>query len=192
MLADLLYWLDAHPYLWPAFIIPARILDQSLGTVRTIAVVRGNKVLATVLGFAEVLVWVLAVSGVLQEITVLKVVSYAAGFALGNLVGIHLESWLAMGQQIVTMVSSHRTQSVAFALRLANLVVTEVPAKGSSGEVAMCFVVVPRRRTGEVLRIARGVDDQVRAVVEDVRSTDLTLPRMAVAPTGWRGVFKRK
>ncbi len=191
MLADLLTWLDAHPYLWPLFIVPARVADVSLGTVRTIAVVRGRRVLATVLGFVEVILWVSVVSGVLAEITLLKLVSYATGFALGNLAGIWIEQRMALGEQLVTLVSSHRTQSVAFALRLANYVVTEVPAKGRAGEVAMCFAVVPRRQTRELLTTARGVDADVHAVVQDINATDLTMPHTRRA-TGWRAVFQRK
>ncbi len=192
MLADLLTWLDAHPYLWPLFIVPARVLDVSIGTVRTIAVVRGRRGLATVLGFFEVLVWVSVVSGVLVEVTAIKLVSYAAGFALGNLVGIKIEERIALGHQLVTVISDARQQSVAFALRLSNLVVTEVPAKGREGEVALCFTVVPRRRTAEVIAKAKAVDNTAHVVVEDLRSTDLGQTPAHVNPSGWRGVFKRK
>ncbi len=192
MLTDLLLWLDAHPYLWPAFIVPARILDVSMGTVRTIAIVRGRSVMATVLGFVEVLIWVTIVSGVLADVTALKLVSYAAGFALGNMAGIAIEQRMAMGHQLITIIADHRQRSVAFALRLADFTVTEIPAKGRDGEVAMCFTVVPRRRTAEVIAKAKAVDQQAHVVVEDLRSTDLGHTPAHTRPTGWRAVLKRK
>ncbi len=191
-MGDLFTWLNANPWFWPLFIVPARVLDVSIGTMRTIAVVRGNRVLATVLGFFEVLIWVTAVSGVLVDVTPIKLLSYAAGFALGNLTGILIENRIALGSQMVMLVSTQRTQSVAFALRMGNFMVTEVPGKGARGDVALCFCVVPRRQVPRVLGIARGVDPGVHAVLEDVRFTELMQPQSAGAFTGWRSVLKRK
>lgn len=185
-------YLDAHVWLWPAFIIVARICDVSIGTVRTILVVRGWVKWAAVLGFFEVLIWALASAGVLVDISLLKVVSYAAGFAMGNAAGILIERRIALGKQMIMLVSSGRSASVAFALRLAGFGVTQVPAKGMSGKVAMCLVVVPRRKTEEVLRIARHVDEAIHATVQDVQDTSLTIPTTPTMLTGWRSIGKRK
>ena len=56
----------------------------------------------------------------------------------------------------------------------------------------MCFTVVPRRRTAEVIAKARAVDPKAHIVVEDLRSTDLGYPTHGHSPTGWRAVLKRK
>jgi hypothetical protein len=66
-----------------------RIVDVSIGTIRTIAVVRGRPSVAVVLGFFEVLVWLLAISQVLARVMQEPIValSYAGGFAAGNGVG---------------------------------------------------------------------------------------------------------
>jgi uncharacterized protein YebE (UPF0316 family) len=191
-MAALFAWLNENPWFWPMFIIPARIMDVSIGTIRTIAVVRGNRGLATALGFFEVLIWATAVSGVLADVTPIKLLSYAAGFAMGNLTGILIEKRIALGSQLVMLVSTQRTQSVAFALRMANYMVTEVPAKGARGDVALCFTVVPRRQVEPVLQIAHKVDPGVHAVLEDVRFTELMQPRGGGAFTGWRAIMRKK
>lgn len=186
--------LNAHPLLWVPFIIVARVMDVSLGTMRTIFVVRGHRLVASVLGLAEVIIWVIAVSGVLQAVTWLKILSYGVGFGLGNACGIWLEQKLAVGKQMVTLISPHRTNAAAAALRLAGYKVTELPAKGIRGSVAMCITVVSRRRTRQVLRIARQVDEEILSAVSDVRET--TLIRRPVggrtAGSGWRDIIKKK
>lgn len=185
-------WLDAYPMFWPVFIILARIMDVSLGTVRTICVVRGARWTASLLGFCEVIVWITAVSGVLVHPTLVKVVSYGLGFALGNACGIWLESKLAMGQQRVIAMSKNYNQAIAMALRMADYTVTEVPARGGRGEVAMCFVIAPRKRTGRIIQIIKGADEDAVVVVEDVRQTVMSRrPPTAVATT-WRAVLKKK
>ena len=59
-------------------------------------------------------------------------------------------------------------------------------------DTALCFAVVPRRRTAAVVRIARAVDLEVITVVEDVRDTSLARHLMDVPATGWRALVKKK
>ena len=191
-MTEVFAFLDAYPWFWPFFIIAARVADVSIGTVRTILVVRGWVKWAAVLGFFEVLLWASASAAVLTDISLLKVTSYAVGFAAGNATGIMIERRIGLGQQLVMLVSAKRTSSVAFALRLAGFGVTEIPAKGMGGMVAMCFAVVPRRKTPEVLRVARSVDEAVHAITQDVQQTSLAVPVTPTMPTGWRAILKRK
>jgi len=193
-MAELIQWLDAHAWAWPMFIIVARIVDVSLGTLRTIMVIRGHRVMAAGLGFFEVLVWIIAVSGVLQDATFVKVVSYAVGFAAGNAVGIIIDQKLGIGMQMISFVSSRRVHSVAFALRLADFRVTEVPARGERQKVALGFTVVSRRQVGKVFDIARGVDPDVQLTIHDVRSSTLGIPQDtgAFGINGWRFRVKKK
>jgi len=185
-------WLDAYPIFWPIFIILARIADVSLGTVRTICVVRGARWTAAWLGFMEVIVWITAVSGVLIEPTLVKVVAYGVGFALGNACGVWMESGLAMGQQRVVAISKHYSQAIAMALRMADYTVTEVPARGQQGKVAMCFVVAQRKCANQIVDIITGADEDAVVVVEDVRRTVMSRRPAATTLTGWRSVPKKK
>src|SRR3989338_8300095 len=82
----------------PLLIFLARVCDVSVGTVRLILLYRGRRVLAPLLGFFEVLIWLLAVRQIMFNLTNPVVfISFAAGFAAGNYVGIILEEKLAVG-----------------------------------------------------------------------------------------------
>jgi len=192
-MAVLSEWLDAHAMVWPLYIFFARILDVSIGTMRTIFVVRGHRLTAAGLGFFEVIIWLTAVSGVLHgDLSVMKAVAYGLGFASGNVVGIWLEQLLALGQQRVVLISRGRHHSVAFGLRLADFAVTEIPARGREGDVAMSFVIVPRRLTDDVIRLARTIDPEVFVTVDDVRHSSMLQVIGTHAPTGWRAIMKKK
>jgi len=186
-------WLDFHPLFWPVFIFCARIVDVSIGTLRTICMVRGATWLAPALGFFEVLIWITAISGVLTHLDRwYNIVAYAAGFATGNAVGMLLEQALAFGLQAIRLISRYRSAAVAEGLRLAGYGVTEVAARGRSGEISLCFVVVPRRETRTVLDVACGIDPDVVCTIEDVRASNAHTYRGVVPPTGWRAILKRK
>jgi len=189
----LIEWLDSHAAFWPLFIFFARVLDVTLGTMRTILVVRGYRRLAPALGFIEIIIWVVAISGVLTHLDRwYNIVAYAAGFAAGNLAGITLEQKLAIGMQALRFISKARSAAVAEALRFAGYAVTELTGHGMNGDVSVSFVVVPRRETPVVVSVAKGVDPEVFMTVEDIRSSNLHLYRSAIPPTGWRAVLKRK
>ena len=186
-------WLDLNPIFWPLFIIVARITDVSVGTVRTIFVVRGRRWTAAGLGFVEVIIWVSAVSGVLAQPTLVKIISYGAGFAMGNAVGIWIEGILAIGQQRVIAISKHYSHTIAMALRMADYLVTEIPARGGMGEVALCFVIAPRKKTNQITKIISGCDEDAVIVIEDVRQTVMNRRPATSGPvTGWRAIVKKK
>ena len=52
----------------PLMIFVARIMDVSIGTLRIIFVSRGNKLVAPILGFFEVLIWIFAISYIIQHL----------------------------------------------------------------------------------------------------------------------------
>ena len=100
--------LDTLPVWALALVIfTLRVVDVSLGTCRTIAVVQGRMKVSVLLGFIEVLVWVTTVTHVIQKAADngWLLLAYAAGFAFGNAAGIALERRLAMGSVILRIVS---------------------------------------------------------------------------------------
>ncbi len=61
-------------------------------------VAKGQKMWAPILGFFEILVWLIAISRIFENLdNVLCYFGYAAGFATGNYIGLKLEEKLAMG-----------------------------------------------------------------------------------------------
>jgi uncharacterized protein YebE (UPF0316 family) len=86
----------------PLLIFFARICDVSIGTMRIIFVSKGKKNIAPLLGFFEVLIWIIVISKIMQNLNnYVNYVAYAAGFATGNLVGMIIEEKLAVGVQMI-------------------------------------------------------------------------------------------
>lgn len=87
-------FLDSEIFNWvvlPLLIAIARIMDVTIGTIRLIFVSRGYKYLAPLLGFAEVIIWLMAISQIMQHLdNIMCYIGYGAGFAAGNYIGIIL------------------------------------------------------------------------------------------------------
>jgi uncharacterized protein YebE (UPF0316 family) len=192
-MTTIISWLDMHPIFWPIFIFCARVVDVSMGTLRTMCVVRGLRFTAAILGFFEVGIWVTAVSGVLTHLEQwYNIVAYASGFATGNVIGIFIEQKLAIGMQMVRLISRSQSAAVAAGLRLAGYAVTEVKGQGLRGQVSISFVVTPRKETPTVMRVANQIDPEVVSTVEDVRSAHLHPITSSIPAEGWRQFMKRK
>jgi uncharacterized protein YebE (UPF0316 family) len=186
-------WLAENAAWLPLIVFVARICDVSIGTIRTICVVRGMRLIAACLGFFEVLIWVTAISGVITHLDKpLSTIAYAAGFATGNWVGMWLEGQLALGHQVVRLISYDRDNGLAGHLRQAGYVVTELEGHGRDAPVKICFVAAPRRVVPDLLQHATRADPQVFATIEDVRSTNREVYHHVPNKGGWRAVMKKK
>lgn len=175
-----------------ALIFLSRIVDVSLGTMRTISVVNARIRLSVMLGFFEILVWVTAVSQVIARIDEhpALTVAYAAGFAAGNALGITLERKLAIGVVVVRMISEHKGDEIAERLRGLGQIVTVFRGEGRDGPRTLLYAACARRRLPRLMQEAKGVDPSLFCVVERFAQTSDWLP--LPSPSGWRAVLKKK
>ena len=173
-------------------IIVGRIADVTLGTMRTISVVRGRKHLAVLLGFAEVFIWIFIVAKVVSGLSenLLLGFSYAAGFAIGNYVGVTVDEWLAFGEQ-ATMIISREGKRLVSALRAAGWRLTVIEGHGRDGPTAVLLVIVARRKAAELHRQIEEIDPQCFYTVEDVRLASSLLGR-SHRGVGWSSMFAGK
>ena len=136
----------------PLIIFVARVLDVSLGTVRLILVARGYKYIAPVIGFIEILIWVVAIGQIMQNLSNwVCYVAYAGGFATGNFVGMWLAEKILVGTVIMRVVTQSNAQPLIAALHQAEFGVTALEGKGSQGPVQILFTVVPRQKLCQVI-----------------------------------------
>ena len=123
----------------------ARLVDQSLGTMRIIYLFRGRRRLAGALGFFESATWLLAVSQVVTNVDEpIKVVAFAGGFAAGTMLGGTVEKWLALGQGVLRVVAPFESPQSAGALRSAGFAVTVINADRKSWTPPRTDSTIPR------------------------------------------------
>ena len=99
-------------FILPFLIFLARIVDVSLDTLRIIFVSRGNKIMAPILGFFAVLVWLLAITRIMANLdNIVAYLAYPLGFAVGNYIGLYIEEKLAIGVQIIRIITGRDSLS---------------------------------------------------------------------------------
>ncbi len=179
------YWIA------PIFICFARITDVSIGTIRIIMIGRGNRILAGILGFFEVIIWLLAIGQVMQNLNnVFSYLAYGLGFGLGNIIGISLENKIALGNQVVQIITAENLKALSMLLREEGFKVTHLFASNDKEQLDFLYLIVPRKKVKQVLDIAREFDPRALISVSDVRNI---YPQFGnIKHRRWRFILKRK
>lgn len=153
------------------FIFCLRLMDVSMGTVRILMAMRGRRLLAGVIGFFEVTIFLVAISQVVTNIANWwNALAYAGGFAMGTIIGITIESKLAIGLAEVSIVSMGKGMEIAEALRGDGYGATEFLGAGHTTMVDMVRAVVRRKEVSSVLAATNSVDDKAFITVHEMQT----------------------
>jgi len=156
--------------LLPLAIVLARITDVSIGTIRVIFISRGMRSLAPVLGFFEVLIWIVAISQIMNALNAwYYYIAYAGGFALGTWIGMWIESKLALGIVSLRVVTQMGAEELLVELRRQGYGVTAITADGARGPVKVLYTLLTRQTLDEVIKIVKNYNPHAFYFVEDVR-----------------------
>ena len=183
--------MDGTVLLTSVLIAVARMADVALGTLRTVCIIQGRRGTAWILGFAEILIWVFAVSKVIHNLEEpAYAVSYAFGFATGNFVGMTIERWLAFGRQVV-QVFTREGRKISTKLREEGFIVTSFEGEGRDGPVQMLYIEIPRTKTHDITLFVREIDPKCFFTISDIRTASRS-SGLPLQPTGWRAIHKKK
>ncbi len=143
---------------WTLIIFMARVLDVSLGTIRVQLIVRRKKFLAALIGFVEVLIFIVIVSRVIRDIQHWPyVLAYAGGFATGTLVGMYLTELLSRRAVQMTIICNGSREQLEAAVREAGFALTRYEGIGRDGAVDVVDVVCSAGQLAHLIEVVNRV-----------------------------------
>lgn len=161
--------------LFPSLIFCSRLIDVSLATLRSVLASKGQKNIVPFIAFFEVLLWLIAVSQILKNLNnVMSYVAFAGGYSAGTYLGLALEEKIALGKQVIRIITSKNDELLLNAFRALNIGFTQIDAQGARGPVKLIFTVVERKEIKHVIHLIQTHSTESFYSIEDVkRSTDL-------------------
>lgn len=154
----------------PLAIFLARIADVSLGTLRIIFVSKGMKRIAPLIGFIEVLIWIIAISKIMQNLdNWICYIAYAGGFAAGTWIGLIIEEKLAIGHEMVRVITKRDHNELVSKLKDEGYGVTSVDAQGADGDVGVIYIIVKRSMITEVLDYINHYNPRALYTIESIK-----------------------
>ena len=154
----------------PILIFISRMTDVTLGTLRHIFLAKGIKKIVPVLGFFEVLIWLIVIGQIMKNLNnFMCYFAWAGGFAAGTFVGMFVEEKLAIGIQVIRIITNQNCDPLIATLKQANLGVTVIDGTGSTGPVKIIFTVIKRKDLDEVVKSIHSYNPTAFYSVEDVK-----------------------
>ncbi len=185
---------DTHILLTGLIVFLARILDVSIGTVRTLVTVQGRPVIAFFLAVLEVLIWISVAGTVINQIHARPelAVFYAFGYATGNVVGILVERKLAFGLIIFKVITSKMGIGLVEALRKKRQPVTVFRGEGMNGPVTELYMACKRKHLKWILPLVMNLDPDAFYIIEQARDMRKGVIPVSSHSFKWMGIDKRK
>ncbi|TGL63526.1 DUF2179 domain-containing protein [Leptospira sarikeiensis] len=158
--------------LLPLGIYCARMTDVSIGTVRIILISRERKIFAAMLGFVEVLLWLIVITQIMRNLSnVLCYIAYAGGFATGTFLGMVVEEKLAIGHSLIRIIVPEKGEEIVQNLTQAGYRTTSLEAQGARGPVKVILSFLRRKDIPIVLAILKKTAPGAFYTIENARKT---------------------
>jgi uncharacterized protein YebE (UPF0316 family) len=160
------------PFL-PVLVFVAELCVVTLSTVRIICLGRGQKFLASGIGFFEVSIWLFAIGQIMQNLSNLGCyLGFAGGFTAGNYLGVLVEQRLGLGTLVVRIITPREAGALIERLRAAHYGVTCLEGQGAAGPVTVVLTVIPRKELAGVVTIVKEFDPRCFYSVDDLQTAE--------------------
>lgn len=157
--------------IFPILIFIARICDVSLAMLRTVLASKGYKNIVPFIGFFEVLIWLAAIGQIMNNLNNwVCYIAWAGGYATGSYIGLFIEEKIALGIQVIRIITNQESELLIKELKNNNFGLTILDAQGSRGAVKLIFTVVPRKSVKNVIEIIQKNTPNSFYSIEDVRN----------------------
>lgn len=171
----------------PILIVLARISDVTVGTLRIVMVSKGQKRIAPLLGFFEVIIWLVTMSKIIQNMdNWVAYVAYGAGFASGNYIGLIIEEKLAVGIVHLQIITRTNADNLIAKLKAKGYGITYHDAHGANEKVAVIYSIIKRVDINEVIEIIRTYNPNAFYSIQEVKAVSRGVENPIKAMQSWR------
>lgn len=147
----------------------SRIVDVSLGTIRTTIVVKGKNIIGSLIGFIEVTIWFVVVEQVLNSAdnNIWVILAYAFGFAFGTYIGGKLTKVLFKSKLSVQIITTYKSQELIDALRKSYFAVAVINVNSLKNKKYLFFLEIDSNRLNELRHIIALYDSKAFYTVSE-------------------------
>lgn len=140
-----------------------------------IITVKGNKLVASLIGFFEILVWFLIVKEALNttETSIFIALSYSLGYATGTYIGGILSDKFVSGTLSVQVILSNNNHKIVDKIREEGFAVSVVNVKGKEDhDKYMLFMEIDKKKINQLKYLIKFLDSKAFVVVNETKMVE--------------------
>lgn len=150
-----------------------RIMDVSLGTIRSIVTIKGKIKTASIIGFIEVLVWFLVAKEALDtnNNSIFIAISYSLGFATGTYIGGLISNKFIKIKLGVQVILSSDSDEIVNKVRKSGYAVSVIDVRGKdlNDSKYMLFIEIDSIRYNDLVSLIKELDKSAFIVVNETK-----------------------
>jgi uncharacterized protein YebE (UPF0316 family) len=152
----------------------ARILDVSIGTIRTMLMVKGRTFIMSFLAFIEVFIWFLvAREALITDVKSIFIpISYSLGYATGTLIGAFISNTFIKGIVGVQVILKKENNDLLKSVRKHGYAVSVIDLKDdlNGHPKDMLYFQINNRNLKDLINLIKKYDEKAFIVVSETKS----------------------
>lgn len=147
----------------------ARILDVSIGTIRTLIMVKGKIYITTLLAFLEVFIWfIVAKEALVMSVNSLFIpISYSLGYAFGTYLGTYIcNNFIKNIISIQIIIKKNKTRLIN-AIKKAGYAVSVIDLKNNKEGMLICEI--NSKYQNKLISIVKKYDKEAFITINDTK-----------------------
>ena len=151
-------------------IFGARLIDVSLGTIRTVYTVKNKHLIASFIGLIEVIVWFLIVQEALNSTSnnFFIAFSYSIGFAVGTYIGGILSNKLINTKLGIQVILSNKDDNIINKIRQMGYAVSIINLVSKDNKY-MLYIQVDSKQYHKLIKLINSLDNKAFIVVNETK-----------------------
>ncbi len=151
-------------------IFGARLIDVSLGTIRTVYTVKNKHLIASFIGLIEVIVWFLIVQEALNSTdnNFFIAFSYSIGFAVGTYIGGIISNKLINTKLGIQVILSKKDDNIIEKIRKEGFAVSVINLI-SKDDKYMLYIQIDSKKYLHLIKLMKKLDNKAFIVVNETK-----------------------
>lgn len=147
----------------------ARILDVSIGTVRTMIMVRGKMYVTAALAFIEVMIWfMVAREALVTDMNSIFIpISYSLGYATGTFIGTYIANNFIRNIIGVEIIVTKNQLELIKVIKKSGFAVSVIDLKGNKNGFLLCQI--NSKKEQKLINIVKKYDPNAFIIVNDTK-----------------------
>lgn len=154
-------------------IFSARVVDVSLGTLRTVYTVKGKQLIAGIIAFFEVFIWFLVAREALNTKidSLLIPISYALGYATGTMIGTFISNNFVSGLVLLQVTTKKGNKKLINKIRSLGYGVSIVPLSNEADSIKkeMLFIETTKKTSKALVKEIKKIDPSAFIIANETK-----------------------
>ena len=146
-----------------------RVIDVAIGTIGTIITIKGNKFIASIMGFIEAFIWFLIVrEAITTDVESLWIAfSYSLGYGVGTYLGSYLSKRFINTVMGIQVILSSKNDIAVNTIRNNGYAVTVLDVKCQNDERYLLMIEIHDKRYNELINLIKKLDSKAFIIANE-------------------------